>query len=55
MGTKQVEERDHKDTGVEREPIPFDEALRCLVNTPPKPRKAKVSKQTKASKPKGRA
>lgn len=32
-----------------------DVALKRLLEMPPKPRKAKVSKRTKASKPKGRA
>ena len=25
---------------IDREPIPFDDALRILVNTPPKPKKS---------------
>ncbi len=37
------------------QPIPFDDALRRLVNTPPKPRKAKPGKAVKAKKPKVRA
>lgn len=34
----------HSENDHEREPIPFDDALRRLLNTPPKPKKTKSAK-----------
>lgn len=36
MSRKSDKEDEHES---ERQPIPFDDALRVLVNTPPKPKK----------------
>lgn len=43
--------REEPEVSQERTPIPFDEALRRLVNTPPKPKKAPAAKPAKKRKP----